>query len=111
MACRRREEHLLEFRGYWVEQVCWNLVSIAVFGRETLSDRIGISLGVISNGLCSRIEESVDAGEVAGNIGIRRKGIVTMLVVMVHDLVIVKVEEHLVLQNRTADRSTEVVVP
>src|SRR5215469_3989589 len=110
MACRCREEHLLELCGDRVEQVGWNLVPIPVFGGETLSDRVRISLGVVCDRLRSRIVEGVDAGEVPGNIAVRRKGVVTMLVVMVHDLVIVEVEEHLVLQNRTTDRSAEVVV-
>src|SRR5215471_13229948 len=114
MACRCREEHLLELCGYRVEQRGRDRVltseSTGVFAGETLSDRVGISLGVISDRLCSRIEEGVDAGEITGDIGVRRKSVITMLVVMVHRLVIVEIEEHLVLQNRTADRSTEVVV-
>src|SRR5258708_1272827 len=120
MVCGRRKE-LLEVRCNLIEHRRGNRVR-AVLAKEALPDRVFVARGVRPDGLRGRVVDELHAAGVVGIEGdrkaaeittdyrVRRKVVVTALVSMIHDPVVVEVEEHLVLQNRPTDGPTEVVV-
>src|SRR5438270_588867 len=102
---------LLKFCGYWVEQRCGNYVC-PIFTGKALPHRVRIASRVCQYRLCGRIVNLIEPGEreVPAYHSVGRKAVETGRVAMVHDLVIVEVEEHLALQNRAANCGAEVVV-
>src|SRR5258708_1314598 len=106
-----RRIKLLKVCRYWVEQRCGNYVC-PIFTGEALPHWVRIASRVGQYCLFGRIVNLIwsGEGEVPGYHSVGRKAVETGRVAMVHDLVVVEVEEHLILQNRAANCAAEVVV-
>src|SRR5579864_3806272 len=101
----------LKFRSDRVDQGRGNDAG-PIFAGKTFPDRIGMVSRIVRDGLGARVVNLIESrkAEIPAYHRICGQAIVTVGVAMVHDLVIVKVEEHLVLQNRAANGAAEIVV-
>src|ERR1051326_7401293 len=108
---RGRRIKQLKFCGDRVEQGCGNDAG-PIFAGKAFPNRVGISSRIVRDGLGGGIVNLIESrkSEISTDHRICGQAVVTARVAMVHDLVIVEIEEHFVLQNRAANSAAEIAV-